>query len=215
MEFPAGSLLDLEAPDLVEDEAQLVDEEFEVDIDIDIDDPFSSLDEEDEDVSTPDNWLDSVAELFDSVATAPRGVKFGSGMENSDAQSHFDLGQAFKEMGLYDEAINEFRHASQDQSRRVECLTMQCACLRERGEAEKAITMLLALLQPGLSKEDSCAVKYELASEYEAVGDNDKAAILLNEINVTNPDFRDIGLRLNMAGVSETLDFSDEDLKDF
>ena len=189
--------------------------EIEIDLDIDIDSPFGSPDQKAGGASADNNWLDSVGELFDTINTAPSGVKFGNDMDSSDAQSHFDLGQAFKEMGLYDEAINEFRQASLDASRRVECLIMQCACLRERGELEKAITMLQALLKPGLSEEENCAVKYELASGYEAVGRKEEANLLLGEINATNPGFRDIGTRLNTANLSDSLDFSDDDLKDF
>jgi len=187
----------------------------EIEIEIDIDSPLGSDDQKKSDTQANDNWLDSVGNLFDSIDTAPRGVKFGHEMEGSDAQSHFDLGQAFKEMGLYDEAINEFRQASNDASRRVECLIMQCACLRERGELEKAVTMLQALLKSGLNEEENCAVKYELASGYEAAGKKDEALLLLGEINAIKPDFRDISSRLNAAHFSDALDFSDEDLKDF
>jgi lipopolysaccharide biosynthesis regulator YciM len=136
-------------------------------------------------------------------------------MDSSDAQSHFDLGQAFKEMGLYDEAINEFRQASQDPARRIECLIMQCACLRERGEVDKAITMLQALLKPGLSEEENCAVKYELASAYETAGMGEEANVLLNEIREINPGFRDISSRINAANLADSLDFSDDDLDGF
>lgn len=195
------------------DESPLAEEEIEIELDIDSN--FGFDDQAAGELQADDNWLDSVGDLFDTINTAPRGVKFGNEMESSDAQSHFDLGQAFKEMGLYDEAINEFRQASQDTSRRVECLIMQCACLRERGEADKAITMLQALLKPGLSNEESCAVKYELASGYEAVGKKEDANLLLSEINASNPGFRDISSRLNAAHFSDSLDFSDEDLKDF
>lgn len=186
-------------------------EDFEIDIEFDIDPP----DQESGTASAHDNWLDSVEDLFETIDTAPRVVKFGSEMDNSDAQSHFDLGQAFKEMGLFDEAINEFREASQDATRRVECLIMQCACLRERGELEKAIKMLLALLKPGLSEEDRCALKYELATALEAAGKTEDAKSLLNEIYDINPAFRDICSRLNTATHSESLDFSDDDLNDF
>lgn len=194
-------------------ETALTDEE--IDIDIDVDSPFGPLDQESSTAPTDDNWLNSVGDLFDTITTAPRGVKFGNDGESSDAQSHFDLGQAFKEMGLYDEAINEFRQAAQDASRRVECLIMQCACLRERGELEKSITMLLVLLKSGLSEQESCAVKYELSTGYEAAGKKEDAKLLLNEINATDPGFRDIRLRLSTADISDSLDFSDDDFKDF
>lgn len=197
------------------DTARQPEDEIEIEIEIDFDSPPGSLEQDIGTAAADDNWLDSVGDLFDSITTAPRGVKFGHEMESSDAQSHFDLGQAFKEMGLYDEAINEFRQASQDASRRVECLIMQCACLRERGEVEKATTMLLALLKPGLSEIESCAVKYELATGYEAAGKTEEANTLLNEINAANPGFRDIQSRLNESNHTDSLDFSDEDLKEF
>ena len=194
---------------------QQPEEEIEIDIEFDLDSPFGPPDQESSTSSFQDNWLDSVGDLFDTIATAPRGVKFGNEMENTDSQSHFDLGQAFKEMGLYDEAIAEFRQASQDPSRRIECLIMLCACLRERGELEKAISMLLALLKPELSLEESCAVRYELATAYETAGKQEEANRLLNEINVANPGFRDIGSRVNATNIPDSLDFSDEDLDDF
>jgi tetratricopeptide (TPR) repeat protein len=195
--------------------------EEEIDIDIDFDSPFDSFDQENITDSTSVNVPGSIGDLFDTITTAPRGVKFGNDGDNSDAQSHFDLGLAFKEMGLYDEAINEFRQASQDASRRVECLIMQCACLRERGELEKSITMLLVLLKSGLSGQESCAVKYELSTGYETAGKTEDANLLLNEIYATDPDFRDIRSRLNSANISDPsdpsdpLDFSDDDFKDF
>lgn len=206
---------DAASSDVPSDEHPLPGEDIEIDIEIDFDSPFGSLDQKTGEFPADDDWLDSVGDLFETINTAPRGVKFGNEMESSDAQSHFDLGQAFKEMGLYDEAINEFRQASQDASRRVECLIMQCACLRERGELERAITMLQTLLKQGLSEEENCAIKYELASGYEVAGRKEEANLLLNEINATNPGFRDISSRLNAANLSDSLDFSDEDLKDF
>lgn len=187
----------------------------EIEIDIDIDSPFASLDGGIDPASSNDNWLDSVSDLFDTISTAPRRVKFGNVLESSDAQSHFDLGQAFKEMGLYDEAINEFRQASQEPSRRVECLIMQCACLRERGELDKAISMLQALLKTGLNVEESCAVKYEMATGFETAGKIEEANLLLSEINAVYPGFRDISARINAANISESLEFSDDDLKNF
>ncbi len=197
------------------DQIQQFEEEIEVEIDFDVDSLVAAPDEDINTTSVQNNWLDSVGDLFDTIDTAPSGVKFGNEMESSDAQSHFDLGQAFKEMGLYDEAINEFRQASQDESRRVECLIMQCACLRERGELEKAATMLQALLKTGLNTDENCAVKYELASAYESAGKKEAANILLNEINSTNPGFRDTNSRINAVNLSDSLDFSDDDLKDF
>lgn len=189
--------------------------EIEIELDIDDDSDLMQTAQESVDDVTTDNWLDSVGGLFDSIATSPRGVRFGNEMDNSDAQSHFDLGLAFKEMGLYDEAINEFRQASSDASRRLECLIMQGVCLRDRGEFDTAESVLNALLKPGLSLEDSSAVKYELVLTYEYAGKTEQATKLLNEIDSSNPGFRDVSSRLNAANLESSLDFSDDDLNDF
>ncbi len=197
------------------EESAAGDIEIEIDLDIDDDsDLIQTVQETAGDVAT-DNWLDSVGGLFDSITTSPRGVRFGNEMDNSDAQSHFDLGLAFKEMGLYDEAINEFRQASLDASRRFECLILQGACLRDRGEYDTAENMLNALLKPGLSMEDSSAVKYELVLTYECAGKTDQATQMLNDIDSSNPGFRDVSSRLNAANLESSLDFSDDDLNDF
>lgn len=162
-----------------------------------------------------DNWPDSFGDIFDSIAASPRGVKFGSDLDISDAQSHHDLGVAFREMGLYDEAINEFRQAAMDPARKVECRVLQGACLRQKGDSATAENVLRSLLKPGLSLDETCLVKYELAASLYALGKNDEAAALLAEIDAANPGFRDVRPRLDAAGADDTIEFSDEDLRGF
>jgi tetratricopeptide (TPR) repeat protein len=192
------------------------DEDIEIELDIDEDAALESPAEQIVgEALNNDDWLDSVGDLFDTISTAPSGVKYGSEMDSSDAQSHFDLGLAFREMGLFDEAISEFRKASSDSSRRMACLIMQGACLRDRGDFGTAISMLNTLLKPGLSLDDSCAVKYELVLTYEAEGKTEEANRLLNEIDSANPDFRDVSSRLNAVNLDNSIDFSDDDLKNF
>lgn len=140
-------------------------------------------------------------------------------MDNGDAQSQYDLGLAFHEMGLYDEAINAFRQAAEDPERRVSCLILQGACLRDKGElqlAESALRALLAL--PALSVKDSCALKYELALTCTALGKSDEAWGLLGEVEQLDPAYRDVSARLHDASEGKTvggLDFSDDELLDF
>lgn len=216
------SVLDAATPETEPEVLDLDDlsppEDDDIEIELDIDDDLSSelfAEKVVGDVLNNDDWLDSVGDLFDTITTAPSGVKYSSDMDSSDAQSHFDLGLAFKEMGLFDEAINEFRKASSDSLRRIACLIMQGACLRERGEFDTAISMLNTLLKPGLSLDDSCAVKYELVLTYESSGKTDEANRILNEIDSANPGFRDVSSRLNAANLEQSLDFSDDDLKNF
>jgi len=52
-----------------------------------------------------------------------------SATPDEDAQSHFDLGIAYKEMGMFAEAINEFASAARDPSRLLDCLILKGQCL--------------------------------------------------------------------------------------
>jgi tetratricopeptide (TPR) repeat protein len=191
----------------------LLDDEIEIEVDID-DFPFESPSVEGDESGAPDGgWPGAFGDVTDLISSSPRSVRFGSSLDGSDAQSHYDLGIAFKEMGLHDEAINEFQQAAGDPARRVECLALQAACLRERGDLDAAEGVLNVLMKPGLSLEDACIVKYELALVLESQGHVEKASALMAEIDTVNADFRDVHARLNNAG--DSLDFSDEELLDF
>jgi len=211
----AGELVVEEVGEVTTPEAFPLTDELEIEVEIDEELGFGDETANASTETMGEDWLDSVGELFDTITTSPRGVKFGNDMDSSDAQSHYDLGVAFKEMGLFDEAINEFRQAALEPTRRVECLILQGACLRERGELAMAENVLSSLMKPGLSLEDACAVKYELALTFEVCGKSEQASALLNEIDSVNPGFRDVRSRLDAVGGDNSLEFSDEDLQGF
>jgi len=166
-----------------------------------------------------DTWFETVNDIFDTIKTQPGKVRFGEGMDNGDAQSQYDLGLAFYEMGLHDEAINALRQAAEDPERRVSCLILQGACLRDKGELQLAESALRALLaSPALTLEDSCALKYELALTCTALGKSDEAWMLLGEVEQLDPAYRDVSARLHDASEGKTvggLDFSEDELLDF
>lgn len=186
----------------------------EIEIEIEVDDGFEQL-AVDAAGDDGDAWLESVGEIFDSVAVSPSSVRFGSDLEGADPQSHYDLGIAFREMGLYDEAINEFRAAAAGGGRKIECLVLQGACLRDKGNLEQAETLLGSLLKPGLSLETACSVRYELALTLERSGRQEEAARLFSEIDALSPGFRDVRSRLDSGDGGSSLEFSDEDLEGF
>jgi tetratricopeptide (TPR) repeat protein len=190
-------------------------DELEIEIDIDYDSTFEPLTNAQEHVLGQADGMESTKALLEPLVTTPRGVRFGDEMDRSDTQSHFDLGLAFKDMGLFDEAIQEFSHASINPQHRLGALIMQAVCLRERGELEQAVSTLQTLLKPDLSPDDICAVQYELAVTYETIGCNQDASALLNEIYVRCPGFRDVSSRLNAVNLEGPLDFSEEELQGF
>jgi len=58
-------------------------------------------------------------------------------------------------MGLYDDAIREFRCAGEDPALKMKCLVLQGACLRDKGDVTTSESVLRSLLKPGLSVEDT------------------------------------------------------------
>ena len=168
-------------------------------------------------VSAPEeDWLDAVGDMLDKIATKTGKVKFASTLDGDDAQSHYDLGMAFMEMGLFDESFKEFRQATADPRRRFECFVFQSVCLRGKGDLVNAEKVLRSLLKPGNSLEESCSAKYELALTCEASGNASEYIKLLSEIDASNRNFRDVRSRLDAAhSDKDALDFSDDDLKGF
>jgi len=184
-------------------------------IEVELDDDF---------VATPvdvptDSWFETVNNILGNIQTETGKVRFGAGVDNGDSRTQYDLGLAFYEMGLFDEAINAFRQASEDPERRVACLILQSACLRGKGEVQLAESALRALsVSPDLTTEDRCALDYELALICTAAGKSDEAWALFEEIERRHPDYRDVTARLSDASEGKTaggLDFSEDELLDF
>jgi len=120
-----------------------------------------------------------------------------SDLDNEDAESHYSLGLAYKEMGLLDEAIGEFIVASRSSARKIDALILQGVCLRELGSVIKAIEMLSDTLKDEMITEDEyLGVQYELALCHEASGDLDKAKSMLTDIIAARPTFSDVLMRL-------------------
>ena len=133
-----------------------------------------------------------------------------------DTETHYDLGIAYKEMGLYDDAIKEFRNASVDPQRRVDCLTLQAVCYREKCEFDMAEELLLSGIGlEGLTDAESLGLKYELAFLFENSGRMDDALRVYCEVSEINPDFHGVAGKIaSLKGVAETQEIIDLYLED-
>lgn len=191
-------------------------EEVEIEVDFDVDNELEIPLEDTATVAPEEDWLDAVGKMLDKIATKTGKVKFASALDGEDAQSHYDLGMAFMEMGLFDESFKEFSQAAADSSRRFECFVFQGVCLREKGDLANAEKVLRSLVKPGISLEESCSAKYELALTCEASGNTEEYVTLLAEIDTSSRNFRDVRSRLDAANSDkDSLNFSDDDLKGF
>ncbi len=112
-------------------------------------------------------------------------------------EAHYQLGSAYREMGLLDDAVAEFRRSAADERLTLQACHMVGLCLLERGDAEAAIHELgrgLSIL--GRPAEEYRAVKYDLATAYEAVGNVGAAVAMLHDLHAECPSFRDTESRL-------------------
>ncbi len=110
-----------------------------------------------------------------------------------DAQSHYDLGVAYKEMGLVDDAVREFDTAARDPSRACICHSMIGMIQLERGNINEAIDAFMRGLQaPDRSKEQDAALSYEIGAAYEVKRMNKQALEYFQRSARLIPGFRDV-----------------------
>jgi tetratricopeptide (TPR) repeat protein len=122
-------------------------------------------------------------------------------VERGDTETHFNLGIAYKEMGLYDDAMEAFKAAAHDPARRVDCLVLQGICCRETGDLEASERILrsgAAECQP--DSEGACVLLYELGLLYEIMGKDGDALEVFQQVRRSNPAFRDVAERVARLG---------------
>jgi len=120
-----------------------------------------------------------------------------------DPETHYNLGIAFKEMGLLDEAIGELQkvcHAvdrGAPFSQPIQALTWLAQCLVDKSAPEAAVRWYQKALQlPGLDSGSRCSIYYDLGAAYQAAGDNKAALTNFMEVYGSNIDFRDVASRI-------------------
>lgn len=90
-----------------------------------------------------------------------------SQIEAEDTETHYNLGIAYKEMGLLDDAIGQFDKAKLDAERRVDCLTLKGACLVQKGDFETAVEAFReGLAVDDIKDEERISLYYELGLLY-------------------------------------------------
>jgi pilus assembly protein FimV len=151
----------------------------------------SELEEDDEEVSLSEEEQ-SLEEIFKEFK---KGVE--QQLDSEDYDTHYNLGIAYKEMGLIDEAIGEFQLASKDPKRAVECASMLGLCFLEKGMPQLAIKWYRKGLEmPELTEEEHVGLLYDLGSAHVEVGDTDNAQKAFMEVYGMNSNYRDIVSRI-------------------
>ena len=135
-------------------------------------------------------------------------------IDKNDTETHYSLGIAYKEMCLFDDAINEFQTASQDPQRRIDCLTLEGVCYRDKGAFDKAEVIFDNTLSvQGLAVEEIVSLRYELAILFETVGRQEEALRLYRQIQKDIPGFRDAAKKITLLhGGGDAPDQDEADL---
>lgn len=122
----------------------------------------------------------------------------------ADSATHYDLGVAYKEMGLLMDAINEFQLAARDQTRECMCHAMIGMIRLERGELDDAARAYVAALEsPQKTIEQEMALYYDLGNVYEMKSSPKEAVYYFKKIARRDPGYRDVSERITALAPGE------------
>jgi tetratricopeptide (TPR) repeat protein len=134
----------------------------------------------------------SVDEVFESFKE-----QVNASVDAGDYRTHYDLGIAYKEMGLSDDALAEFHIASRTPELYREACSMLGLCHWDRGETEEAIRWYRAALDaPGSEEDRLSGLRYELADRLEQTGDVRGAYDQFVQVLREEPGYRDVDRRV-------------------
>ncbi len=139
--------------------------------------------------------------LSDMFAEFKEDAESGVG-EVDDPETHYNLGVAFREMGLMDEAIGELQKVCQAIEKGIpfnqtmQAYTWLAQCLVDKGVPGASYKWYEKALTIATDSEQRLSLHYDLAHAYEAAGSRPSALQHFLEVYGTNIDYRDVAERI-------------------
>jgi tetratricopeptide (TPR) repeat protein len=133
--------------------------------------------------------------LTDIVADFRRALD--KKVDREDYDSHYNLGIAFMEQGLYDEAIEECQLAAKDKKLVIDSYSVISHCYRQKKDYKQAMRWLDEMEK--LVEADSpqfYALQYEMACLYEDLKETSRAVELFRAIAKWDAEYRDVAEKL-------------------
>lgn len=123
--------------------------------------------------------------------------------EDEDLETHYNLGIAYREMGLLDEAIGEFQKVAKAVQKgkpfayAMNCATLLALCFVDKGEPKIAsLWYQRALETPRLDQETILALRYDLGIALDLAGESTAALDSFRQVYAMNIDYRDVADRI-------------------
>ncbi len=149
---------------------------------------------------TPAKPADRGYEQEESIVRSALGrlqAKVDEEIGDTDLEARYNLGIAYKEMGLLDEAATEFRLAMRKPELFVGAGSLLADTLADRADIDGALAVLEAILATSSGEEEALRdVSYHKAVLLENAGRRDEAMTIFRDIQEKAPGYRDVEARL-------------------
>jgi tetratricopeptide (TPR) repeat protein len=155
---------------------------------------------EEEPSPPPAKTADGGYEQEESIVRSALGrlqAKVDEEIGETDLEARYNLGIAYKEMGLLDEAVTEFRLAMRKPELFVGAGSLLADTLADRADIDGALAVLEAILAASTGGEEvERDVRYHKAVLLENAGRRDESREIFREIQEKTPGYRDVETRL-------------------
>ncbi|MBW2289465.1 MAG: tetratricopeptide repeat protein [Deltaproteobacteria bacterium] len=137
-------------------------------------------------------------------------------LSEGDHEAHFDLGIAYREMGLFDDAKGEFLAAMKKPESEFECRHMIGLCCFEMGQYEQAVAEFEQIIAAETaSDEKKLTARLELGRCWQQLGEPDRARSAFELVAAVDPSFCEVSELLIGLEASEKPDADVPNLEEF
>jgi len=122
-------------------------------------------------------------------------AQFKKGIEevlgDEEYETHYNLGIAYKDMGLFDDALREFEVASRESSLAQDSLSLMAVCFLEKKDFDSAVKVVQKALEAA-PESSRPGLLYQLGEAYEKKKEYSKALAAYEEVQARDPRFEGI-----------------------
>jgi tetratricopeptide (TPR) repeat protein len=141
-----------------------------------------------------------LADMFDEFRDE---VEAGEPASAGDFETHYNTGIAYREMGLVDQAVEELQAAIalaaplDGTPRYLQCCNLLGHCFMQKNMPRPAAMWFKKGLDaPGHTEDEYQAMRYELGTAYEQMGDLERAIEIFSEVYGTDVNYRGVAAKL-------------------